>query len=202
MNHTSDHYFTASPGSPSTLKDIQVTLAGQNVTLQTSGGVFSPDHVDRGTEVLLKKAPAPESGPILDIGCGWGPIAISCALHLPEADVWAVDVNERARDLARANAERLSLTNVHVRAPEEVPDEVRFAEIWSNPPIRVGKAVLHEILEQWIPRLLPGGFAYLVVAKHLGADSLQRWIGERFEDVEVDRYARDKGFHVIRVERL
>jgi len=202
MNHSSDHYFTASPGSQATPKDIQVSLAGQDFTLQTSGGVFSPDHVDRGTEILLKKAPAPEAGPILDLGCGWGPIALSCALQLPDEEVWAVDVNERARDLARANAERLGLTNVHVRAPEEVPADLRFAEIWSNPPIRVGKTILHGILEQWIPRLMHGGFAYLVVAKHLGADSLQRWIGERFENIEVQRYARDKGFHILQVERV
>lgn len=178
-----------------------MSLAGREVEVVTSGGVFSPEHLDRGTEVLLTRTPPAQSGPVLDIGCGWGPIALSAALDAPTEEVWAIDVNERALSLTRDNAERLGLTNIHVALTTEVPEEVTFQEIRSNPPIRVGKAALHEILETWLPRLAPDGVAYLVVAKHLGADSLQRWITDTFPFLTVDRYARDKGFHVIRCIR-
>jgi 16S rRNA G1207 methylase RsmC len=169
----------------------------------TSAGVFSPEHLDRGTAVLLRALDdaGEGSGPILDIGCGWGPIALDAALRAPEREVWAIDVNERSRELTLQNAARLGLANVRVAAPDEVPQELRFAEIRSNPPIRVGKDALHGILRQWLPRLAEGGAAHLVVAKHLGADSLQRWIGAEFPELDVDRAARDKGFHVIRAIR-
>lgn len=185
-------------------RQIEVELAGETRTVLTAGGVFSPEHVDRGTEVLLRAVPDTETsaGAILDIGCGWGPIALDAALTAPEREVWAIDVNERARELTKLNAKRVGARNLHVAAPEHVPAELRFAEIRSNPPIRVGKEALHVILHTWLPRLEPGGSAFLVVAKHLGAPSLQRWIDEEFPDLSVERVARDRGFHVIRARRL
>lgn len=202
----SGHYFSESPHSDLRPREITAVLGGAKRTVRTAGGVFSPEHLDRGTEILLRAlADAPPSGRVLDIGCGWGPIALDAALAADEAgtpaEVWAIDVNERARALASDNAAALGLGAVRVAAPEEVPTDLVFDEIRSNPPIRVGKAALHEILETWLPRLAPGGVAYLVVAKHLGADSLQRWIGESFPDLAVDRMARDKGFHVLRAQR-
>ncbi|MFT4232520.1 MAG: methyltransferase [Leucobacter sp.] len=223
------HYFSETPTGEYRPREIEVELAGAPRTVVTSGGVFSPEHLDRGTEVLLRAlerglcgatgegaagswpglgpasgqeagsdaGPGSGSGPLLDIGCGWGPIALAAALEEPGREVWAIDVNERSRALTRENATRLGLDGVRVCAPEEVPEEMRFAEIRSNPPIRVGKEALHGILRQWLPRLAPGGSAYLVVAKHLGADSLQRWIAAEFPALEVERAARDKGFHVI-----
>ena len=101
-------------------------------------------------------------------GAGWGPIALSLALDAPDATVWAVDVNERALDLVRRNAARLGLVQVNAALPDDVPDDVRFATIWSNPPIRIGKAALHELLGQWLPRLSTGGEAWLVVQRNLG----------------------------------
>lgn len=201
MNESAEHYFTTSPESKAKPRTLSVSLGVHDVEVVTLGGVFSPEQLDRGTDVLLRKSPPVDAGPVLDIGSGWGPIALSAALDVPEAAVWAVDVNERARDLTRDNAERLGLQNVHVVAPDEVPPDVMFAEIRSNPPIRVGKEALHGILSLWLPRLMPGGCAYLVVGKHLGADSLQRWIAATFPYLTVDRYARDKGFHIIRAER-
>ena len=181
---TSEQYFSVEPESPLRRRRIDVTLAGRDVTVTTAAGVFSPDRVDQGTSILLSRAPAPPaSGHLLDVGCGWGPIALTLALQSPDATVWAVDVNERVLDLVRENARGLGLENVNAVRPEDVPDEVRFAALWSNPPIRVGKRELHDIVSRWLPRLEPGADAWLVVQKHLGADSLQRWIADELGDV-------------------
>lgn len=200
------HYFSETPDGELRPREIEVELAGGVRSVETAGGVFSPERLDRGTEVLLREVARiddePDAeGPLLDIGCGWGPIALAAALERPDREAWAVDVNERSRELTRRNAERLGLGNLHVAAPEEVPAGLVFSEIRSNPPIRVGKEALHGILRAWLPRLAPGGLAYLVVAKHLGADSLQRWIAAEFYGLAVDRAARDRGFHVIRARR-
>lgn len=196
-----DHYFTAAPASADERRRILVRLDGVDREVETAGGIFSPGRLDLGTEVLLRSVPAPPDGALLDLGCGWGPVALTQALRNPRASVWAVDVNERSLDLARRNAELLGLSTIQACRPEDVPAEVRFSAIWSNPPIRVGKAVLHSMLETWLPRLADGASAYLVVQRHLGADSLQRWIAERFPDDEVRRAASAKGFRVLEVSR-
>lgn len=194
-----EHYFTAQPASPVELRTLTVELARRRVPVQTAGGVFSPDHVDLGTQVLLRTAPpAPATGDLLDLGCGWGPVTLALALESPEARVWAVDVNERALDLVRRNAAALGLGNVVAALPDDVPDDVRFATIRSNPPIRVGKQALHALLLRWLPRRAAGGDAHLVVGKNLGADSLQRWLGESLgPGVVVERSASAKGFRVL-----
>ncbi|GAB2839812.1 class I SAM-dependent methyltransferase [Microbacterium insulae] len=199
----SDHYFSASPASPENLRRIRVTLAGRDVEVTTAGGVFSPDHVDSGTEVLLSNTPPPPpGGNLLDLGAGWGPIALSLALDAPHATVWAVDVNERALDLVRRNAEALGLHNVNAVLPDDVPDDVAFRSIRSNPPIRVGKNELHGLLERWIPRLDERADAWLVVQRNLGSDSLQRWLAATFErGYSVHRAATGRGFRVIKVRR-
>jgi 16S rRNA (guanine1207-N2)-methyltransferase len=195
-----DHYFTAQPASAAERRRAVVRLAGQDVEVDVAGGVFSPGGVDKGTQVLLREVPAPPAaGHLLDLGCGWGPVALTMALTSPHATVWAVDVNERALDLLRSTAARLGLGNVHAVRPEDVPDDVRFAAIWSNPPIRVGKAVLHDLLRTWLPRLAPGAAAWLVVQKNLGSDSLARWI-EAELDRDVERATSSKGFRVLRVD--
>jgi len=196
-----DHYFTAQPASADERRVLRVRLAGQGIEVETAGGVFSPDHVDTGTRVLLDHAPPPPAaGDLLDLGCGWGPIALTLALTSPDARVWAVDVNERALDLVRRNAERAGATNLTALRPDEVPADVRFAAIWSNPPIRVGKAALHELLRSWLPRLDAGARAQLVISKNLGADSLQRWLADELgPDLVVERTANAKGFRVLTV---
>ncbi|MCK6081867.1 methyltransferase [Microbacterium sp. EYE_5] len=199
----SDHYFSASPSSSENLRRIRVTLAGRDVEVTTAGGVFSPDHVDGGTAVLLANTPPPPAGGhLLDLGCGWGPIALSLALDAPHATVWAVDVNERALDLVRRNAEHLGLDNVNAVLPEDVPAEVAFRTIRSNPPIRVGKDVLHGLLETWIPRLAERSDAWLVVQRNLGSDSLQRWLAASLDrGYSVSRAATGRGFRVLKVRR-
>ena len=199
MTGDPDHYFTAAPASAEQRRSMGVTLAGREVEVQVAGGVFSPGGLDKGTAVLLSEVPDPPAGGVfLDLGCGWGPIALSLGLLRPAAQVWAVDVNERALDLTRSNAAGLGLTGVRCARPEEVPPETRFDLIWSNPPIRIGKAALHDLLRTWLPRLHPGGEAYLVVSKNLGGDSLQRWITAEL-GLTCTRYASAKGFRILAV---
>jgi 16S rRNA G1207 methylase RsmC len=197
----SDHYFTAAPASPENLRSLRVTLAGRELDVTTAGGVFSPDRLDAGTAVLLNNMPpVPPGGDLLDLGSGWGPISLSMALAAPHATVWAVDVNERALDLVRRNAKALGLTNVNASLPGDVPDDVTFRTIRSNPPIRVGKSELHGLLEKWIPRLDERSDAWLVVQRNLGADSLQRWIAATFQPgFSVHRTATAKGYRVLKV---
>lgn len=151
--------------------------------------------------MLLRQAPEPpEEGTFLDLGCGWGPIALTLGFASPKADIWALDVNERALDLTRRNAELNGVRNVHAVTADEIPSDMTFDLIWSNPPIRVGKDVLHELLMTWLPRLNAGGTAYLVVQKNLGSDSLIPWLATQLGDgYEVSKYASSKGFRVIEV---
>lgn len=200
MGH--DHYFSAEPASAEQVREHRVTLAGRDVDVVTAGGIFSPGGIDRGTTVLLKEVPAPpHTGVFLDLGCGWGPLALTMALGSPEATVYAVDVNRRALDLVRRNAGRLGCRGVVAAEPHEVPEDVAFDLIWSNPPIRVGKAALHDLLLTWLPRLAAGGEAWLVVHKDLGADSLLSWLGRAFPQLGVGREGTAKGFRVLRASR-
>ena len=207
MTRQSDHYFTAEPASAAERRELRVYLAGREVIVQTAPGIFCPDRVDIGTAVLLHEAPAPPpTGNLLDIGSGWGPIALSLGLLSPEAVIWAVDVNQRALALARDNARTLGIKGFHAVSPDDVPADIGFDTIWSNPPIRVGKPALHDLLLRWLPRLAPGGAAYLVVQKNLGSDSLQRWLTTELEAGEpgaftVGRHATARGFRVISVNR-
>jgi 16S rRNA (guanine1207-N2)-methyltransferase len=196
---TGDHYFSVTPGAPARATQVVFTVAGREFHLVAAGGVFSADRLDPGTAVLLRKAPLPEGGgDLLDLGCGYAPIACVIATVAAQATVYAVDVNQRALELARTNAESLGLADrVLPCTPDQVPDGVQFREIWSNPPIRVGKAQLHDLLGRWLPRLAAEGTAWLVVARHLGADSLAQWLREG--GWSVDRHASQQGFRVLRV---
>ena len=194
------HYFNEDPEVPSARKRIDVSLPDGSFSIETDTGVFSHGRVDSGTKVLLMEAPAlPASGNVLDLGCGSGPIAMTMARRSPESSVWAVDVNERARQLTRDNASALGLTNITVASPDEVPDSVIFDVIWSNPPIKVGKQELHDLLNRWLARLSPDGYAVLVVNKNLGSDSLAKWLTELGWTVK--RISSRQGFRVLTVKR-
>jgi 16S rRNA G1207 methylase RsmC len=198
-----EHYFSATPGGEVVYRTISVELAGQHLDVTTSNGIFSPERVDAGTHVLLGNVPSPPpGGNLLDLGCGWGPISISLALESPHATIWAVDVNQRALDVVRRNAEALGLTNINAVSPDDVPTDIGFMAIWSNPPIRVGKNELHAMLLNWLPRLEPGTDAWLVVQRNLGSDSLQRWLqAELPHDFVITRAATNKGYRVLRARR-
>jgi 16S rRNA (guanine1207-N2)-methyltransferase len=198
-----EHYFSELPESELRFRQIRVTLAGREVELTSSNGIFSPERIDAGTQVLLANTPpAPPGGNLLDLGCGWGPIALTLALESPHSTVWAVDVNERALDLVRRNAVALGITNINAVKPGDVPADLVFTSIRSNPPIRVGKDELHGMLEQWIPRLDAESDAWLVVQRNLGSDSLQRWLeGWLPAEFTVSRAATNKGYRVLRLRR-
>jgi 16S rRNA (guanine1207-N2)-methyltransferase len=198
----SEHYFASDPSSRVRESDVVVDVWGHEMRLTTASGVFSHGRVDIGTAVLFRQADPPTVGDrFLDLGCGYGVIACALALARPESRVWAVDVNERALDLTRRNAHRIGVADrITAVLPDAVPDDVAFDGIWSNPPIRIGKAALHELLLGWLSRLAPSGAATMVVGKNLGADSLQRWLRE--QGYGCDRLGSAKGFRVLRVVQL
>lgn len=194
----SGQYFEAEPSVSSSRRRVRLTLPDVTLDLVTDRGVFAKDDVDPGSKLLLVELGAPSTtGDLLDLGCGYGPIALTMATRSPDAVVWAVDVNARARALCEENAAALGLANV--RVAESVPDDVRFSTIWSNPPIRIGKPALHDLLRTWLPRLDAGGTAVLVVHKHLGSDSLAAWLEQ--EGWAVDRLRSRMGYRLLEVTR-
>ncbi|MCT2007068.1 methyltransferase [Micrococcus lylae] len=204
---SSAHYFSADPGTPERRRTISVELAGRQVRVQTANGVFSPEGIDKGTGALLSVVPQPPAeGSFLDVGAGWGPIALSMALQSPAATVTAVEVNERSLALCRDNAAAVGADNVTAVRPEEVAEDAGFDLIWSNPPIRIGKPALHALLQRWLPALNPGGQAWLVVQKNLGADSLLPWIRTMLQqrapsEFTAERADSVKGFRILKVSR-
>jgi len=199
---TPDHYFTSRPVATSHRREVPLVLPDLRLTLITDRGVFAGDAVDAGTKLLLSEAGAPPDGDgdLLDLGCGYGPIAVTLALRNPGRTVWAVDVNERALALTAENAAAAGVGDrVRTALPDDVPDGRRFAAIVSNPPIRVGKTALHELLSQWLVRLADGGRASLVVHKHLGSDSLASWLES--EGWSVRRAVSRMGYRVLEVGR-
>ena len=194
----SQHYFTARPDLPHRPGLVHVVLPDVHLELRTDAGMFSPGRLDAGTRLLLETAPPPPAaGDLLDLGCGYGPLALVLAARSPGATIWAVDVNERALELCAGNAQRAGLPNVRCAAPDDPALPARFGLIWSNPPIRVGKTVLHGLLASWLSRLAPGAAAYLVVQRNLGADSLQRWLAEA--GWPAGRLAARGGYRVLAV---
>ncbi|GAA4597340.1 16S rRNA G1207 methylase RsmC [Actinoplanes octamycinicus] len=198
---TAEHYFSTDPDAPMRRGEIEFSVAGRDYRLAVASGVFSAGRLDPGTAVLLRKAELPGAGTegaLLDLGCGYGPITCVLATEAPGATVHAIDVNSRARDLTTENAAALGLAaRVRVSPPDEVPADVTFTEIWSNPPTHVGKAELHALMDRWLPRLAPGGVAWLVINRNLGGDSLHTWLTGK--GWQVERIASQKGFRVLRV---
>ena len=199
-----EQYFTDSaPASADETHVIEVSTRGFDLSMCVSSRVFSGSKLDLGTRQLLSVAPdLPEGGTFLDLGCGWGPIATIMSLESPSAAVWAVDVNSRAVDLTQRNAQSNGASGVRALKAEEAlaasqESDTRFDVIWSNPPVRIGKDAMHEMLLAWLSRLAPTGVAYLVVQRNLGADSLIAWLNG--QGYQASKYASKKGFRIIEV---
>ena len=191
-----DHYFSADPAVPFRRTTLTASVWGRSLSLVSGSGVFANGRLDAGTAVLFRETSPPAGGRILDLGCGYGVIGLAIAASVPEAAVTGVDVNERAVLLANENAAALGLASrFRAATPGDVPSDATYDEIWSNPPIRIGKAALHELLLTWLARLVPGGRAVMVVGKNLGGDSLQRWLGE--QGYPTERVGSAKGFRVL-----
>jgi 16S rRNA (guanine1207-N2)-methyltransferase len=195
----STQYFAERPGAAHRPGVVHVVLPDLHLALATDAGVFSPTRLDAGTRLLLETAPPPPGGDLLDLGCGYGPLALALAIRSPGATVWATDVNTRALELCRRNAADAGLDRVRCLPPDDPALAATFDLIWSNPPIRIGKAALHELLAAWLARLAPGGAAFLVVQRNLGSDSLQRWLTQA--GWPADRIAARGGYRVLRVTR-
>jgi 16S rRNA (guanine1207-N2)-methyltransferase len=194
-----DHYFSPRPQARHRPGQVRVILPDVYLDLATDAGVFSPGRLDPGTRLLLDSSPGPPAGgDLLDLGCGYGPIACVLATRAPGAGVWAVDVNERALALATRNAQAAGLANMRCLPPDDPSLPAQFAAIWSNPPVRIGKQALHALLESWLGRLCPGGHAYLVASRNLGADSLHRWLAEA--GWPVTRLAARSGYRLLQVD--
>jgi 16S rRNA G1207 methylase RsmC len=191
-----EHYFSADPSVAFRRAPVSASVWGHELALTSGSGVFAQGRVDIGTSILFRETEPPPPGRILDLGCGYGVIGLAIAAAVPGSSVTGVDVNERAVLLANENAATLGLADRYTAStPEAVPADAAYDEIWSNPPIRIGKDALHELLLTWLPRLVPGGRAVLVVGKNLGADSLQRWLTE--QGFPTERLASAKGFRVL-----
>jgi 16S rRNA G1207 methylase RsmC len=191
-----EHYFTADPAVPFTREPVVATVWGRRLSLVSGSGVFARGRLDVGTAVLFRETDPPAGGRVLDLGCGYGVIGLAVAACSPSTVVTGVDVNERAVLLANDNAAALGVADRYVAmTPGRVPADATYDEIWSNPPIRIGKEALHDLLLAWFSRLAPGGRALMVVGKNLGADSLQRWLGD--QGYPTERLASAKGFRVL-----
>ena len=195
----SGQYFEAEPLAATSPRTIVVKIGGMQLRFVTDSGVFSPDRLDAGTRLLLAEVPPLTAGErrVLDLGCGWGPIACIAALRSPAAEVLAVDVNERALRLTARNADANGAGNVAVARPDGVDSTRRFDRILCNPPIRIGKPALHDLLATWLDRLAPEGRAHLVVHRHLGSDSLARWLADRGHGVT--RLQSKSGYRLLEV---
>jgi 16S rRNA (guanine1207-N2)-methyltransferase len=194
----SEQYFAGEPSAAHRPGTVHVLLPDLHLELETDSGVFSPRRLDQGTRLLLDVAPPPPaSGDLLDLGCGYGPLALVLASRAPDARVWAVDVNTRALTLTAANAARAGLANIRCSLPDDPAVPAQLDLIWSNPPVRIGKNALYEMLGGWLKRLAPAGAGYLVVQRNLGSDSLQRWLADSGWTAE--RAAARSGYRILKV---
>lgn len=191
------HYFTDNRQLPHDRKEVSFRFSGLNFTFQTDSGVFSKEHVDTGTSILLNALKdEPIDGRVLDMGCGYGVIGIVIRKLFETTEVVMADVNPRAVECSVSNAQRNGVDCKIVVSDGFKQVEGSYNIIISNPPIRAGKAVIYSMFEDSARFLVPGGKLYLVMRKQHGALSAVKKLEELFEAVEI--IDKDKGFYVIR----
>jgi 16S rRNA (guanine1207-N2)-methyltransferase len=199
----SEHYYTNKPSVKSTPVEWSYDLRGKTFKFTSDSGVFSKKEVDFGSRLLIEAFIFPDTeGDILDVGCGYGPIGISLANACPERQVVMVDVNERALELSEKNARNNGVTNVTIQKSDLFEDikNKQFASILSNPPIRAGKKVVHQLLEETYNHLYEGGDLWIVIQKKQGAPSAMEKMKSVFGNVEV--VLKKKGYYIIRSKKV
>jgi 16S rRNA (guanine1207-N2)-methyltransferase len=193
----SEHYFSKKPTTEDRIQEIEENFRGQKYRFMTNAGVFSKGQIDFGTRLLIETMQFEETSDVLDVGCGYGPIGIAAASIASKGRVTLVDINERAVALANLNIEKNKITNARALV-SNIYEQIRnqtFDVILSNPPIRAGKHVVHEILEKAYPLLNTGGSLWIVIQKKQGSPSA--W--SKMETVydEVEEMAKDKGYRIF-----
>ena len=191
-------YYAENPDSAHDIHELKVTLLGQSFTFLTDSGVFSKKMVDYGSQVLLNTLDFEKGKTLLDLGCGYGPLGISLA-KVQGVKPTMVDVNNRAIDLAKQNAQKngVEADIFHSNIYEKVNGT--FDYIISNPPIRAGKQVVLTIISESINYLKVGGNLTIVIQKKQGAPSAKAKMEEVFGNVEILK--RDKGYYILRSEK-
>ncbi|MDM5152924.1 class I SAM-dependent methyltransferase [Bacillus sp. DX1.1] len=196
-----DHYFSNDPSSKSDRKRWEYTLRGNQFIFLSDHGVFSKNEVDFGSRLLIEAFQMPDvRGDVLDVGCGYGPIGLSLAKESQGREVHMVDVNERALELAKENAANNKIGNVRIYQSSVYENiDGQYAAILSNPPIRAGKHVVHEILEKAVDHLVPGGELWIVIQKKQGAPSAMKKLEAVFSEVDV--VEKKKGYYIIKSKK-
>jgi len=191
------HYFTNNENEKSNEEKFQVEVLGEKFEFITDIGVFSKGELDDASRLLIETFDKLAlSGDILDVGCGYGAIGIALAAKRPNDHVHMIDVNLRAIDLAKRNAKLNGINNIHVYESNCYQNvDTEFANIVSNPPIRAGKKVVHQILEEAFHYLEDEGTLTIVIGKQHGAASSEKKMLEVFGNVK--RIERRKGFWVL-----
>ena len=188
-------YYAENPDAAHDIHELRVDLLGEKMIFLTDAGVFSKKMVDFGSQLLLKCLEVNQGETVLDVGCGYGPLGLSLAKAYG-VQATMVDINNRALDLARQNAERnkVEATIFQSNIYEQV--EGTFDHVISNPPIRAGKQVVHEIIEKSKDFLEAGGDLTIVIQKKQGAPSAKSKMEEVFGNCEIVK--KDKGYYILR----
>ncbi|ASA24385.1 class I SAM-dependent methyltransferase [Paenibacillus donghaensis] len=197
----SQHYYSQQPEARHDRRTIHTVLRGRKFQFTSDAGVFSKGDIDYGSRALIETMEIPEGAAVLDVGCGYGPIGLSAAHLAPKGHVTMLDINSRAVELARENAQQNGIRNVTVMESDVLGalKEQTFDVILTNPPIRAGKAVVHQIFEEAYQHLNEGGSLWIVIQKKQGAPSAVAKLESLFPVVE--EKGKDKGYRIIKAQK-
>ncbi|GIN58927.1 hypothetical protein J8TS2_32460 [Lederbergia ruris] len=196
-----DHYYSRQPEIASNPIYWDATLRDHLLHFKTDQGVFSKKEVDFGSRFLIEAFQAPNEGTILDVGCGYGPIGLTLAKEYPDRLIHMVDINQRALELAKENAEINRVHNVNIYESDGLLNvkEGNFSAIVTNPPIRAGKQIVHRMFEQSFQHLKADGELWVVIQKKQGAPSAKAKLEELFRHVEI--LAKRKGYYILKARK-